>query len=129
MLPDGLGGVRLSQRTDRLDSQIRAELMSIFQREMADPRVGFATVTRVHTSPDLTLAQVWVSVYGPDADQGTTVKALTDASGWLRHRLGERLTMRKVPRLEFRPDDSMASGDRVLRILQDIESDEDTPDA
>ncbi|HEY7738261.1 MAG TPA: 30S ribosome-binding factor RbfA [Candidatus Limnocylindria bacterium] len=129
MLPDGLGGVRLSQRTDRLDSQIRAELMSIFQREMADPRIGFATVTRVHTSPDLTLAQVWVSVYGPDADQGVTIKALTDAAGWLRHRLGERLTMRKVPRLEFRADESIASGDRVLRILQDIDTPEDPPDA
>jgi ribosome-binding factor A len=124
VLPDGLGGFRLSQRTDRLDSQIRAELMQIFQREMADPRVGFATVTRVHTSPDLTLAQVWVSVYGPDADQGLTVKALTDASGWLRHRLGERLTIRKVPRLEFRADESMAGGDAVLRILRDLEADE-----
>ncbi len=124
VLPDGVGGFRLSQRTDRLDSQIRAELMQIFQREMADPRVGFATVTRVHTSPDLTLAQVWVSVYGPDADQGTTVKALTDAAGWLRHRLGERLTIRKVPRLEFRADDSMASGDAVLRILRDLDTDE-----
>jgi ribosome-binding factor A len=103
--------------------------MSIFQREMADPRIGFATVTRVHTSPDLTLAQVWVSVYGPDADQGVTIKALTDAAGWLRHRLGERLTMRKVPRLEFRADESIASGDRVLRILQDIDTPEDPPDA
>jgi ribosome-binding factor A len=124
VLRDGVGGFRLSQRTDRLDSQIRAELMQIVQREMADPRIGFATVTRVHTSPDLTLAQVWVSVYGPDADQGTTVKALTDAAGWLRHRLGERLTIRKVPRLEFRADDSMASGDAVLRILRDLDSDE-----
>ena len=99
--------------------------MQIFQREMADPRIGFMTVTRVHTSPDLTLARVWVSVYGPDADLGTTVQALTDAAGWLRHRLGERLTIRKVPRLEFRPDDSMASGDAVLRIIRDLETDED----
>jgi ribosome-binding factor A len=125
VLPDGLGGVRLSKRTDRLDSQIRAELMQIFQREMADPRVGFATVTRVHTSPDLTLAQVWVSVYGPDSDMGTTVKALTDAAGWLRRRLGERMTMRRVPRLEFKADDSIASGDTVLRILRDLDTDQD----
>ena len=124
MLPDGVGGFRLSQRTDRLDSQIRAELMQIFQRDMADPRIGFATVTRVHTSPDLTLAQVWVSVYGPDADSGTTIKALTDAAGWLRHRLGERLTIRKVPRLEFRADESIASGDNVLRILRDLDTEE-----
>jgi ribosome-binding factor A len=128
MLPDGLGGFGLSQRTDRLDSQIRAELMQIFQREMADPRVGFATVTRVDTAPDLTLARVWVSVYGPDADQGKTIGALTDAAGWLRRRLGERLHIRKVPRLEFRADESIAGGDRVLRLLHDLDE-EDHPGA
>jgi ribosome-binding factor A len=122
VLPDGLGGFRLSQRTDRLDSQIRAELMQIFQRDMADPRIGFATVTRVDTAPDLTLARVWVSVYGPDADAQTTIVALTDAAGWLRHRLGERLHIRKVPRLEFRADESIAGGDSVLRILRDLDA-------
>jgi ribosome-binding factor A len=123
VLPDGLGGFRLSQRTDRLDSQIRAELMQIFQRDMADPRIGFATVTRVDTAPDLTLARVWVSVYGPEADAQTTIGALTDAAGWLRHRLGERLHIRKVPRLEFRADESIAGGDSVLRILRDLDAD------
>jgi ribosome-binding factor A len=122
VLPDGLGGFRLSQRTDRLDSQIRAELMQIFQRDMADPRIGFATVTRVDTAPDLTLARVWVSVYGPDADAQTTIGALTDAAGWLRHRLGERLHIRKVPRLEFRADESIAGGDSVLRMLRDLDA-------
>jgi ribosome-binding factor A len=125
VLPDGVGGFRLSQRTDRLDSQIRAELMQIFQRDMADPRIGFATVTRVDTAPDLTQARVWVSVYGPDADPEVTVKALTDAAGWLRHRLGERLHIRKVPRLEFRADESIAGGDTVLRILRDLDGGED----
>jgi ribosome-binding factor A len=111
----------VSQRTDRLDSQIRAELMQILQREMADPRVGFATVTRVDTAPDLTQARVWVSVYGPDPDQDKTLVALTDAAGWLRRRLGERLRIRHIPRLVFRADESIASGDRVLRILHDLD--------
>jgi ribosome-binding factor A len=114
----------VSQRTDRLDSQIRADLMQILQREMADPRVGFATVTRVDTAPDLTQARVWVSVYGPDADQAKTLVALTDAAGWLRRRLGERLSIRHIPRLVFRADDSIASGDRVLKLLNALDEPE-----
>ena len=43
----------MSQRTDRLDSQIRSELMELLQREMKDPRIGFATITRVETARDL----------------------------------------------------------------------------
>ena len=114
-------GTPVSQRTDRLDSQIRAELMQIFQREMADPRLGFATVTRVDTAPDLTEARVWVSVYGPDADAAKSLSALTDAAGWLRHRLGERLRIRHIPRLVFRADDSIEDGDRVLKLLHDLD--------
>jgi ribosome-binding factor A len=112
----------VSLRTDRLNSQIQVELMQLMQREMADPRLGFATVTRVGITPDLTLARVWVSVYGPDADQAKTLSALTDAAGWLRHRLGERMTMRQVPRLEFHPDASIAEGDRVLSLLRDLDA-------
>jgi ribosome-binding factor A len=115
----------VSQRTDRLDSQIRAELMQILQREMNDPRLGFATVTRVDTAPDLTQARVWVSVYGPDQDQTKTLIALTDAAGWLRRRLGERLSIRHIPRLEFRADESIADGDRVLKLLRDLHPAED----
>jgi len=112
----------VSQRTDRLDSQIRAELMQILQREMNDPRLGFATVTRVDTAPDLTQARVWVSVYGPDQDQTKTLIALTDAAGWLRRRLGERLSIRHIPRLVFRTDESIADGDRVLKLLRDLDT-------
>ena len=54
----------MSQRTDRLDSQIRQELMDLLQREMKDPRLGFATITRVETARDLGHARVWVSVLG-----------------------------------------------------------------
>lgn len=111
----------MSQRTERLDSQIRAELMQIMQRDMADPRLGFATITRVETAPDLTEARVWVSVYGEDQDEARTLAALSAAAGWLRHRLGERLTIRQVPRLVFRADESIASGDRVLKLLHELD--------
>ena len=40
----------------------------------------------------------------------------------------ERLRLRHVPQLSIRADDSIASGDRVLRILRDIEADTATKD-
>jgi ribosome-binding factor A len=111
----------MSQRTDRLDSQIRAELMELLQREMKDPRIGFATITRVETARDLGSARVWVSVLGTPEEQQLAVKALTDAAPWLRRQLGDRLTLRHVPQLVIRHDDSIESGDRVLRLLREIE--------
>jgi len=111
----------MSQRTDRLDSQIRAELMELLQREMKDPRVGFATVTRVETARDLGSAKVWVSVLGTPEEQQAAVRALSDAAPWLRRQLGERLTVRHIPELHIRHDDSIEAGDRVLRLLNELE--------
>jgi ribosome-binding factor A len=112
----------MSQRTDRLDSQIRQELMELLQREMKDPRVGFATVTRVETARDLGTARVWVSVLGTEDEQRQALEALTAAAPWLRRQLGERLTLRHVPQLVIRHDDSIAGGDRVLRLLNQLEA-------
>jgi ribosome-binding factor A len=111
----------MSQRTDRLDSQIRAELAELLQREMKDPRVGFATITRVETARDLGTARVWVSTMGSDEEREQSIKALTAAAPWLRRQLGDRLRLRHVPQLVIRHDDSIETGDRVLRLLKDLE--------
>src|SRR5512146_2953663 len=107
----------MSQRTDRLDSQIQQELMGLLQREMKDPRLGFATVTRVETARDLGHVTAWVSVLGSDDERAATMTALDDATPWLRRKLGERLRLRHVPVLSVRRDDSIETGDRVLRLL------------
>jgi ribosome-binding factor A len=114
----------MSQRTDRLDSQIQQELMALLQREMKDPRLGFATVTRVTTARDLGHVTVWVSVYGQEEERTRSMAALEDATPWLRRRLGERLRLRHVPALVMRRDDSIEAGDRVLRLLHEVEGNE-----
>jgi ribosome-binding factor A len=117
----------MSQRTDRLDSQIRQELMDLIQREMKDPRLGFATITRVQTARDLGHARVWVSVLGSDLERERTMGALRVATPWLRRKLGERLSLRHVPELSVREDESIASGDRVLQIINELDVKPDEP--
>lgn len=114
----------MSQRTDRLDSQIRAELAELMQREMKDPRIGFATITRVETARDLGSAKVWVSIMGTNDERDQTMKALTAAAPWLRRQLGDRLTVRHIPQLIIKHDDSIEAGDRVLRLLRELEQDD-----
>lgn len=112
----------MSDRTVRIDQQIQQELMDVLQREMQDPRIGFTTVTRVETSRDLGHSRVWVSVLGTDEEREQTMRGLRDATPWLRRRLGQRLQLRYVPQLSLRHDDSIAAGDRVLRLLSELDS-------
>jgi ribosome-binding factor A len=110
-----------AKRTDRLDSQIQQELMRLLQREMKDPRLGFATVTRVETARDLGHVTAWVSVLGTEEERTATMAALDDATPWLRRKIGERIRLRHVPVLAIRRDDSIERGDRVLQLLAQLE--------
>jgi ribosome-binding factor A len=115
-----------SPRTNRLDSQIQQELMELLQREMKDPRLGFATVTRVATARDLGHVTAWVSVYGDEETRLRSMQALYDATPWLRRKLGQRLQLRHVPELVLRSDDSIEAGDRVLKLLRELEDERST---
>ncbi len=112
----------MSQRTDRVDELLRQEIGSLLAKEVADPRIGFATITDVETSPDLRHAKVWVSVIGQKADRDGTLRALEDAMPFIRHELGRRLRIRRIPDLHVRLDDSAERGTRVLHVLHELEA-------
>src|ERR1044071_3963102 len=118
----------MSQRTERIDELLRQEIGEIVARDIADPRVGFATITEVETTPDLRHAKVWVSVIGQPAERDATVAALRRAMPFVRHELGTRLRIKRIPDLHVHLDDTAERGTRVLQLLSELEAG-GTPDA
>jgi ribosome-binding factor A len=118
---EGDGGKSMSQRTERVDELLRQEIGAILSREVKDPRIGFATITDVETTPDLRHARVWVSVIGGRADREETVVALQHTMHFVRRELGTRLRLKRIPELHVRLDDSAERGTRILRLLQELE--------
>lgn len=117
----------MTRRTDRLNALLREEISELVSREMKDPRLtGLVSITRVDVSPDLHHARVLVSILGEDEnDERDVLKALHSAAPFLRRELTHRLTMRYIPELSFRRDDSIRRGAEVLALIQDIESGEE----
>ena len=111
----------MTARTDQIDELLRQEIAEIVTREVADPRVGFATITDVETTPDLRHAQVWVSVIGQPKERDTTIDALGRAMPFVRRELGNRLRLKRIPELHVRLDDTAERGTRVLRLLHELE--------
>ncbi len=110
----------MSERTARLDELLREEISAIVGREIADPRIGFVTITSVDVAPDLAHATVWVSVIGDQKARRASVRALGRAMPFVRHRLGA-LRLKRIPELHVREDDTAERGTRVLRILDELE--------
>jgi len=116
----------MSERTARLDQLLREEISAVLAREIADPRIGFVTVTDVDVTPDLSHATVWVSVIGDATARRRSIAALGRAMPYVRHRLGA-LRLKRIPELHVRADDSAERGTRVLQILRQIEDGEGDP--
>jgi ribosome-binding factor A len=112
----------MSQRTNRVDELLRQEIGAIVARDVADPRVGFATITKVETTRDLSHAKVWVSVIGQPAERHATIAALGRAMPFVRHELGKTLRIRRIPDLHVQLDDTAERGTRVLQLLNEIEA-------
>ena len=121
----------MSQRTDRIDQLLREEIGRLVTEEVADPRIGFATITRVETTPDLRHARVWVSVIGQPAERKATVTALSRAMPFVRREIGRTLRIKRVPDLHVELDDTAERGTRVLQLLDELDSgtvrDDDLP--
>jgi ribosome-binding factor A len=118
----------MTQRTDRIDAQLREEIGAILARDVSDPDIGFVTITAVETAPDLSHAQVWVSVIGQPAERTASLAALRRAMPYVRRLLGKRLRLRRIPELHLRFDETTERGTRVLKLLSDLEAGE-VPDA
>ena len=117
----------MTYRVERLNSFLRQEISDLIQRYVKDPRLGtFVSITAVEITKDMRYAKVFISRYGTDLEKADTIKALESASGYIRHELGERMKTRRIPELSFRLDNTMEKADKVLRIIDEIVSEEKT---
>lgn len=107
-------------RVDRVADQIRSEVAEIITGELKDPRIGFATVTRVEVSHDLHHARIWVAVLGDEAAQLRAVGGLSSAAGYVRHEIAHRLRLRRAPELTFLLDRGLEESSRIDKLLQGL---------
>src|SRR5260370_36421220 len=111
-------------RQEKLGELITAELSDLLRTRVKDPRVGFASITHVEVSKDLRHAKASVSVMGTPEEQVETMRGLRNATGFLRHELATRLTLRYMPDLVFKLDTSIAEGSRILTLISQLEQED-----
>lgn len=100
----------------RVNSIVRHVLAEEIER-LSDERLEFVTVTGVDTAPDLRHAIVYVDVLG---EHQPAIEALGRASRRLQAALGSQVSMKYTPKLEFKVDPAVVSGNRIDAILREI---------
>jgi ribosome-binding factor A len=110
----------------RVNEQLR-QVLSEAVSELADPRLGFVTVTGVDCTTDLEHATVFVQVLGSQTKRERGMDALAHARGALQERVGRQVRMRRVPRLTFVYDESLDRGLRIGELLAEHQPRDEPP--
>jgi ribosome-binding factor A len=105
---------------------IQREICGLLEREVNDPRLSkFISVTQVVLSPDLQYAKVYVSTMDTEINKEDLLAGFTKASGFLRKELAAHLRLKHMPQLSFHYDDSIERGTRLLKLMNELSTDED----
>ncbi|MEE1066664.1 MAG: 30S ribosome-binding factor RbfA [Acutalibacteraceae bacterium] len=113
-------------RIDRVSEDIKREIIAVI-RELKDPRVmdKMLTVVRVEVSSDASYAKAYISALEGLDTAKEAVKGLKSATGYIRREVGKRLHLRKTPELLFIADDSIEHGMNIVKIMDDLRTEEE----
>ncbi len=100
----------------RINKQLQREIALLLEHRIKNEAVKDAIVTGVECSRDLEHARVFFTALDP-ARRAPLLEELQSVRGAVRTLLGQVLTLRHVPALEFVPDRSVDYGEKIDGIL------------
>jgi ribosome-binding factor A len=109
------------RRPERVADLLREEISQIVGYELQDPRLAMVTVTDVRISENLKAARVYVTIAGDEEEHKVALTALRHATPYIRKELGLSLNLNHTPELHFVRDRVEEEGERVDKLLSEIE--------
>ena len=110
------------ERTQRVSHFLHEELARLLQSTVRDPRVQAVNLTGVEVSRDLSHAKVFFTLMNDASteERAEVTAVLSKVSGFLRSELAKASTMRTVPRISFRFDESVGRGRDMETLLREV---------
>ena len=112
----------MTRRTEKVGDLLQGEIAELLQRRVKHPALTDAmiSITHVDVTADLSTARVHVSVIGTEEETEPVMVALAQTEPFLHRELVKRLHIKRVPRLRFLYDPSMAEADRLGALMRDV---------
>ena len=111
-----------SIRVERVRELLKRELGEIIRRELPLSEAGLITVNDVEISNDLQIATVYVGVVGKEKQRKEALSLLEQSRKRLQHLVSRAVILKYTPQLRFELDESIERGNRVLKIIEELEA-------
>lgn len=114
----------MSLRLERVRELLKREIGEVIRRELPVNEVGLISVNDVDCAPNLKTATVFIGVLGGDSQKKKCMEALESHRKRIQGFVGRGVVLKYTPQLRFILDDSVERGNKVLRILDELEKTE-----
>jgi len=111
----------MSLRLQRVTELLKREIGEIIRRLLPVDEVGLINVNNVEVAPNLHNATVFIGVLGGEAQKKKAMEALEQSRKRIQGYLGKAVVLKYTPHLRFVLDDSVEKGNRILRLLDELE--------
>jgi ribosome-binding factor A len=122
----------LHSRIKRVQEEYHHAVANILAYEIRDPRLEFASVTRVKISKDLREAVVYYSLLNDDAEAIEQAReALESARGYIKRLLASHIELKRLPDPRFVLDTTTRDAFHIFKLMQEVHTDaplEETPE-
>ncbi len=109
-------------KIERINHMIQEEISKILMLEVKDENIKFVTVTDCDTTNDLSFCKIYITVLNEEK-KDETLKALNNASSFIRSSLAKKIQIRHIPELKFLYDSSIAYGEHIDELINKINED------
>ena len=110
-----------SVKNTRINGEVQRVLAEIIRSGIKDPRIApMTSVVSVEVAPDLKTCKAWVSVFGDEKAQKSTLEGLQSAEGYIRGQLAKTINLRNTPQITFILDQSIAYGVNMSKLIDEV---------
>lgn len=111
----------MSLRLERVREMLKREIGEVIRREMPVSEVGLINVNDLTVAPNLKTATVFIGVLGGNAQKKRAMEALETKRKRIQGLVGRGIVLKYTPQLRFILDESIERGNRVLRIMEELD--------
>ena len=108
----------MSVKIERLNHQFQEVISEILYKEVKNPDLKFVTITGCEITNDLSFCKVYFTVLGKDTNE--IKKELDNAASFIRGEISKRVEIRHTPELRFIFDESIEYGEKIEKIINEI---------
>ena len=114
----------MSLRLERVRELLKREIGEIIRREVPLDQAGLITVEDVNVTSDLHNATVFVGILGNAEQRKNGQELLEKNRKRIQGLLCQSVVLKYTPQLRFLLDDSVERGNRVLKIMDELDGNE-----